>query len=141
MSDDTRNGGSDASSSGSFTDELFSLLDALRALVGAHLALVRAEIVAIARELLSFVVGVIVATSLLITALVALLVALALTLGEVLYGSPLWGAAHLVIGLCAAATGILSSLMRIERGRRGRSLGLAIVVGAAIGAATVGALN
>ena len=85
--------------------------------------------------------GVIVATSLLITALVALLVALALTLGEVLYGSPLWGAAHLVIGLCAAATGILSSLLRIERGRRGRSLVLAIVVGAVIGAATVAALN
>ena len=101
----------------------------------------RAEIVAIARELVGLVVGVIVAASLLITALVALLVALSLTFGEMLYGSPLWGAAQMVIALCAAATGILSSLLRIERGRRGRSILLAIVVGAAIGAALVGALG
>ncbi|RLT25232.1 MAG: hypothetical protein DWI45_01405 [Chloroflexi bacterium] len=126
---------------GSFTAELFALLDALRALVGGHVALLRAEIGAIVRDLVGLVIGVIVVASLLITALVALLVALALTLGELLYGSSLWGAAHLVIALLAVATGILSSLLRIDRSRRGRSLLIAFVIGAAVGAALLGALN
>lgn len=122
-----------------FTEELFALLAEIRALLGGHVALLRAEIGAIVRDAVALVVGAIAIVSLLVVALVALLTALALIAGEQLYGSSLWGAAQLTIALLAAAVAILSSLLRIDRGRRGRSLFVAIVVSAALGAALIGA--
>lgn len=123
-----------------FTEELFALFGAIRALVGGHIALLRAEIGAIVRDAVALVIGAIAIVSLLVVALVGLLIALALIVGELLYGSSLWGASHLTLALLSLAVGILSSLLRIDRGRRGRSLLLAIVVAAVTGASLIGAL-
>ena len=141
MSGAPRDRASDSSAAGSFTADLFALLDAIRALLGGHVALLRAEIGAIVRDVVGLVLGAIVVASLMITALVALLIALALALGELLYGSMLWGVAHLVIALLAVSAAMLSSLLRIDPGRRSRSLLIAIVVGAAIAAALLVALK
>lgn len=124
-----------------FTEELFALFAAIRSLLGGHVALLRAEIGAIVRDAVALVIGAIAIVSLLVVALVGLLIALALIVGELLFGSSLWGASHLTIALIAVAVAILSSLLRIDRGRRGRSLLLAIVVVAVTGAALVGAFS
>ena len=130
-----------ASEANSFTEELVALFASLRALATGHVALLRAELVAILGDVVALLIGVVAIASLLATAIIALLVAAALIVGEVLYGSSLWGAAHLTIILLATAVGILSSILRIDRGRRGRSLLLALVVVAASGAALIGALG
>jgi len=114
----------------SFSQSLDQLIDAVRALFAGHLVLLRAELGAIARDVLITLIGVAAVVSLIITALLGLLIALFLVLGEGLFGSQLWGAAHMTLILLSLAAAITSSILRITSGRRARALLIAAFVGA-----------
>ena len=125
-------GGTSAGGGGApgLSAEFERLVAALRALLSGHWALLRAERGAIARDALLTLVGAIAVVALLVMALLGLLVALFLVAGEQLFGSMLWGAAHMTLLLLSLAAAIASGIARIGRGRRIRSLVLALVGGA-----------
>jgi hypothetical protein len=112
-----------------FSESLDQLIAAVRALVGGHWALLRAELGAIARDVLITMIGAAAVVSLVVTALLGLLIALFLVLGEGLFGSQLWGAAHMTLMLLSLAAAIASSILRITAGRRARALLIGVVVG------------
>lgn len=107
-------------------DELFA---AVRALLLGHWSLLRAELGAIARDVVVTLIGAAAVVSLVATALLGLLIALFLILGEGLFGSQLWGAAHMTLILLALAAAIASSVLRISSRRRTRAALIASVVG------------
>ena len=75
----------------SFSESLDQLIAAVRALLAGHWSLLRAELGAIARDVLVTLIGAAAVVSLIVTALLGLLIALFLVLGEGLFGSQLWG--------------------------------------------------
>ncbi len=113
----------------SFSAELDHLIGALRALLLGHWSLFRAELGAIARDVLVTLIGAAAVISLIVTALLGLLIALFLVLGEGLFGSMLWGAAQMTLILLSLAAAIASSILRVRSGRRGRAALLAAAVG------------
>ena len=113
----------------SFSEALDQLFAAVRALLFGHWALLRAELGAIAREVLITLIGAAAIVSLIVTALLGLLIALFLILGEGLFGSQLWGAAHMTLTLLSMAAAIASSILRIPTKRRARAALIAIFVG------------
>ena len=116
-------------SEASFSESIDQLIGAIRALLLGHWSLLRAEIGAIARDVVVTLVGAAVIVSLIVTALLGLLIALFLILGEGLFGSQLWGAAQMTLLLLSLAAAIASSILRIEAGRRGRALVLGALAG------------
>ena len=117
------------SSEQSFSESLDQLIAAVRALFVGHWSLLRAELGAIARDVLVTLIGAAAVVSLIVTALLGLLIALFLVLGEGLFGSQLWGAAHMTLILLSLAAAIASSIVRITTGRRARALLIAVFVG------------
>ena len=117
----------------SLGESLEALIGALRSLVLGHWALLRAELGSIARDVATTLLGAALVVSLVVTALLGLLIALFIVLGEELFGSPLWGAAQMTLVLLSLAAHVTSSILRIETGRRRRSY----VVGAALGVAAL----
>jgi hypothetical protein len=115
----------------SLSESIDRLVAAVRALFAGHWALLRAELGAIARDLLITLIGAAAIVSLIVTALLGLLIALFLILGEGLFGSQLWGAAHMTLILLSLAAAIASTIMRIAAGRRARALAIAVLVGGA----------
>ena len=113
----------------SFSESLDELIAAVRALLAGHWALLRAELGAIARDVLITLIGAAAVVSLIVTALLGLLIALFLVLGDGLFGSELWGAAHMTLILLSLAAAIASSILRITTGRRARALLIATFVG------------
>ena len=116
-------------SEASFSESIDQLIGAIRALLLGHWSLLRAEIGAIARDVVVTLVGAAAIVSLIVTALLGLLIALFLILGEGLFGSQLWGAAQMTLLLLSLAAAIASSILRIEAGRRGRALVLGALAG------------
>ena len=116
-------------SEASFSESIDQLIGAIRALLRGHWSLLRAEIGAIARDVVVTLIGAAAIVSLIVTALLGLLIALFLILGEGLFGSQLWGAAQMTLLLLSLAAAIASSILRIEAGRRGRALLLGALAG------------
>ena len=116
-------------SEASFSETLDQLISAIRALLLGHWLLLRAEIGAIARDVVVTLIGAAAIVSLIVTALLGLLIALFLILGEGLFGSQLWGAAQMTLLLLSLAAAIASSILRIETGRRRRTLLLGALTG------------
>ena len=116
-------------SEASFSESIDQLIGAIRALLLGHWSLLRAEIGAIARDVVVTIIGAAAIVSLIVTALLGLLIALFLILGEGLFGSQLWGAAQMTLLLLSLAAAIASSILRIEAGRRGRALVLGALAG------------
>ena len=116
-------------SEASFSESIDQLIGAIRALLLGHWSLLRAEIGAIARDVVVTLIGAAAIVSLIVTALLGLLIALFLILGEGLFGSQLWGAAQMTLLLLSLAAAIASSILRIEAGRRGRALLLGALAG------------
>jgi hypothetical protein len=116
-------------SEASFSESIDQLIGALRALLLGHWSLLRAELGAIARDVVVTLIGAAAIVSLIVTALLGLLIALFLILGEGLFGSQLWGAAQMTLLLLSLAAAITSSILRIETGRRRRALLLGALTG------------
>lgn len=116
-------------SEASFSESIDQLIGAIRALLLGHWSLLRAEIGAIARDVVVTLIGAAAIVSLIVTALLGLLIALFLILGEGLFGSQLWGAAQMTLLLLSLAAAIASSILRIETGRRRRALLLGALAG------------
>ena len=116
-------------SEASFSESIDQLIGAIRALLFGHWSLFRAELGAIARDVVITLIGAAAIVSLIVTALLGLLIALFLILGEGLFGSQLWGAAQMTLLLLSLAAAIASSILRIEAGRRGRALVLGALAG------------
>ena len=116
-------------SEASFSESIDQLIGAIRALLLGHWSLLRAEIGAIARDVVVTLIGAAAIVSLIVTALLGLLIALFLILGEGLFGSQLWGAAQMTLLLLSLAAAIASSILRIEARRRGRALVLGALAG------------
>jgi hypothetical protein len=116
-------------SEASFSESIDQLIGAIRALLLGHWSLLRAEIGAIARDVVVTLIGAAAIVSLIVTALLGLLIALFLILGEGLFGSQLWGATQMTLLLLSLAAAIASSILRIEAGRRGRALVLGALAG------------
>ena len=116
-------------SEASFSESIDQLIGAIRALLRGHWSLLRAEIGAIARDVVVTLIGAAAIVSLIVTALLGLLIALFLILGEGLFGSQLWGAAQMTLLLLSLAAAIASSILRIEVGRRRRALVLGALAG------------
>lgn len=116
-------------SEASFSESIDQLIGAIRALLLGHWSLLRAELGAIARDVVITLIGVAAIVSLIVTALLGLLIALFLILGEGLFGSQLWGAAQMTLLLLSLAAAIASSILRIETGRRRRALLLGAFAG------------
>ncbi len=116
-------------SEASFSESIDQLIGAIRALLLGHWSLLRAEIGAIARDVVVTLIGAAAIVSLIVTALLGLLIALFLILGEGLFGSQLWGAAQMTLLLLSLAAAITSSILRIESGRRRRALLLGALAG------------
>ena len=116
-------------SEASFSESIDQLISAIRALLLGHWSLLRAEIGAIARDVVVTLIGAAAIVSLIVTALLGLLIALFLILGEGLFGSQLWGAAQMTLLLLSLAAAIASSILRIETGRRRRTLLLGALTG------------
>ena len=116
-------------SEASFSESIDQLIGAIRALLLGHWSLLRAEMGAIARDVVVTLIGAAAIVSLIVTALLGLLIALFLILGEGLFGSQLWGAAQMTLLLLSLAAAIASSILRIEAGRRGRALLLGVLAG------------
>ena len=119
-------------SEASFSESIDQLIGAIRALLLGHWSLLRAEIGAIARDVVVTLIGAAAIVSLIVTALLGLLIALFLILGEGLFGSQLWGAAQMTLLLLSLAAAIASSILRIEAGRRGRTLLLGALTGVGV---------
>ena len=119
-------------SEASFSASIDQLFGAIRALLLGHWSLLRAEIGAIARDVVVTLVGAAAIVSLIVTALLGLLIALFLILGEGLFGSQLWGAAQMTLLLLSLAAAIASSILRIESGRRRRTLLLGALTGVGV---------
>jgi hypothetical protein len=119
-------------SEASFSQSIDQLIGAIRALLLGHWSLLRAEIGAIARDVVVTVIGAAAIVSLIVTALLGLLIALFLILGEGLFGSQLWGAAQMTLLLLSLAAAIASSILRIESGRRRRTLLLGALTGVGV---------
>ena len=119
-------------SESSFSETLDQLISAIRALLLGHWSLFRAELGAIARDVVVTLIGAAAIVSLIVTALLGLLIALFLLLGEGLFGSSLWGAAHMTLILLSLAAAIASSILRIPSGRRARSVAVAALAGVAV---------
>jgi hypothetical protein len=119
-------------SEASFSASIDQLIGAIRALLLGHWSLLRAEIGAIARDVVVTLIGAAAIVSLIVTALLGLLIALFLILGEGLFGSQLWGAAQMTLLLLSLAAAIASSILRIESGRRRRSLLLGALTGVGV---------
>lgn len=116
-------------SEASFSESIDQLIGAIRALLLGHWSLLRAEIGAIARDVVVTLISAAAIVSLIVTALLGLLIALFLILGEGLFGSQLWGAAQMTLLLLSLAAAIASSILRIETGRRRRTLLLGALTG------------
>lgn len=116
-------------SEASFSESIDQLIGAIRALLLGHWSLLRAEIGAIARDVVITLIGAAAIVSLIVTALLGLLIALFLILGEGLFGSQLWGAAQMTLLLLSLAAAITSSILRIPTGRRRRALVLGAFTG------------
>lgn len=116
-------------SEASFSESIDQLIGAIRALLLGHWSLLRAEIGAIARDVVITLIGAAAIVSLIVTALLGLLIALFLILGEGLFGSQLWGAAQMTLLLLSLAAAIASSILRIPTGRRRRALVLGALTG------------
>jgi hypothetical protein len=116
-------------SEASFSESIDQLIGAIRALLLGHWSLLRAEIGAIARDVVITLIGAAAIVSLIVTALLGLLIALFLILGEGLFGSQLWGAAQMTLLLLSLAAAIASSILRIPSGRRRRALVLGALTG------------
>lgn len=116
-------------SEASFSASIDQLIGAIRALLLGHWSLLRTEIGAIARDVVLTLIGAAAIVSLIVTALLGLLIALFLILGEGLFGSQLWGAAQMTLLLLSLAAAIASSILRIESGRRRRALLLGALTG------------
>ena len=116
-------------SEASFSESIDQLIGAIRALLFGHWSLFRAELGAIARDVVITLIGAAAIVSLIVTALLGLLIALFLILGEGLFGSQLWGAAQMTLLLLSLAAAIASSILRIPAGRRGRALVLGALTG------------
>ncbi len=116
-------------SEASFSESIDQLIGAIRALLLGHWSLLRAELGAIARDVVVTLIGAAAIVSLIVTALLGLLIALFLILGEGLFGSQLWGAAQMTLLLLSLAAAIASSILRIEVGRRRRALVLGALAG------------
>ena len=112
-----------------FSESIDQLIGAIRALLLGHWSLLRAELGAIARDVVITLIGAAAIVSLIVTALLGLLIALFLILGEGLFGSQLWGAAHMTLLLLSLAAAIASSILRIPTGRRRRALVLGALAG------------
>ena len=119
-------------SEASFSASIDQLIGAIRALLLGHWSLLRAEIGAIARDVVVTLIGAAAIVSLIVTALLGLLIALFLILGEGLFGSQLWGAAQMTLLLLSLAAAIASSILRIETGRRRRTLLLGALTGVGV---------
>jgi hypothetical protein len=119
-------------SEASFSESIDQLISAIRALLLGHWLLLRAEIGAIARDVVVTLIGAAAIVSLIVTALLGLLIALFLILGEGLFGSQLWGAAQMTLLLLSLAAAIASSILRIESGRRRRTLLLGALTGVGV---------
>lgn len=119
-----------------FSDDIAQLIIAVRALIGGHWDLFRAEISAISRDVVGVLLGAIAVITLVTAALLALLIALFMLLGAALFGSMIWGAAHVTLLLLVVAAAITSAILQITVLRRARSFALA-VLGGAIGALLV----
>ncbi len=119
-------------SEASFSESIDQLIGAIRALLLGHWSLLRAEIGAIARDVVVTLIGAAAMVSLIVTALLGLLIALFLILGEGLFGSQLWGAAQMTLLLLSLAAAIASSILRIESGRRRRTLLLGALTGVGV---------
>jgi hypothetical protein len=119
-------------SEASFSASIDQLIGAIRALLLGHWSLLRAEIGAIARDVVVTLIGAAAIVSLIVTALLGLLIALFLILGEGLFGSQLWGAAQMTLLLLSLAAAIASSILRIETGRRRRALLLGALAGVGV---------
>ena len=116
-------------SEANFSESIDQLIGAIRALLLGHWSLFRAELGAIARDVVITLIGAAAIVSLIVTALLGLLIALFLILGEGLFGSQLWGAAQMTLLLLSLAAAIASSILRIPAGRRRRSLLLGAFAG------------
>ena len=116
-------------SEASFSESIDQLIGAIRALLFGHWSLLRAELGAIARDVVVTLIGAAAIVSLIVTALLGLLIALFLILGEGLFGSQLWGAAQMTLLLLSLAAAIASSILRIPTGRRRRTLLLGALTG------------
>ena len=116
-------------SEASFSESIDQLIGAIRALLFGHWSLFRAELGAIARDVVITLIGAAAIVSLIVTALLGLLIALFLILGEGLFGSQLWGAAQMTLLLLSLAAAIASSILRIPTGRRRRTLLLGALTG------------
>lgn len=116
-------------SEASFSQALDQLIEAIRALLLGHWSLLRAELGAIARDVVVTLIGAATIVSLIVTALLGLLIALFLILGEGLFGSQLWGAAQMTLLLLSLAAAIASAILRIETWRRRRALLLGALAG------------
>jgi hypothetical protein len=116
-------------SEASFSQSIDQLISVIRALLLGHWSLLRAELGAIARDVVVTLIGAAAIVSLIVTALLGLLIALFLILGEGLFGSQLWGAAQMTLLLLSLAAAIASSILRIETGRRRRTLLLGALTG------------
>ena len=119
-------------SEASFSESIDQLIGAIRALLLGHWSLFRAELGAIARDVVVTLIGAAAIVSLIVTALLGLLIALFLILGEGLFGSQLWGAAQMTLLLLSLAAAIASSILRIETGRRRRTLLLGALTGVGV---------
>jgi hypothetical protein len=119
-----------------FSDDIAQLIVAVRALIGGHWDLFRAELGAISRDAVGVLLGAIAVITLVTAALLALLIAVFMLFGAALFGSMIWGAAHVTLLLLVVAAAITSAILQITAPRRARSFLLAIV-GGAIGALLV----
>jgi len=119
-----------------FSDDIGQLIIAVRALIGGHWSLFTAELGAISRDAVGVLIGTIAVITLVTAALLGFLIALFMLLGGALFGSMVWGAAHVTLLLLVIAAAITSATLQITAPRRARSFALA-VLGGAIGALLV----
>ena len=119
-----------------FSDDIEQLIIAVRALIGGHWSLFTAELGAISRDAVGVLIGAIAVITLVTAALLGFLIALFMLLGGALFGSMVWGAAHVTLLLLVIAAAITSATLQITAPRRTRSFALAFA-GGAVGALLV----
>ena len=108
-------------------------------LFAGHLALLRSELGAIARDLAGTLGALALAALLFALGLISALAITVVVLTDLLFGSPAFGLALLVLGPLLLSLLLITGALRIEG--RSRALGLALISGSAFAAGLAGGLH
>ena len=130
---DGTDGGRDTAAPG-LRDQLGRTVGAAKHLLGSHVELAKAEIGDILEEVKRVAAFAGIAIGAVVLMAILLVVGLFLFVGEAVFGSLGWGVLHGTLLLLGVAVAMVLVALGVSGGRIARSLGLALVIGVAVGA-------